>query len=290
MMKKGLGKGLDALFGEEIEEEIEKIELKPGVSELKITQIEPNVNQPRKNFDNEKIEELAESIKENGVVQPIIVVKSGESYKIIAGERRWRAARVAGLKKVPVIIRNDISDSKVLELALIENIQRQDLNPLEEANAFQTLINTYNMTQEKVAQIVGRSRPAVANTLRLLNLDERVQKMLNDNRISEAHARAILPITSNDKQYEMALIIEKRGMTVRDIEMLMRRRKKSKTPAMENIFTKDIEDNMKGYFGTKVKIISKNNQKGKIIIEYISNNDLDRIMEIMGINNKDIIS
>ena len=284
-MKKSLGKGLDALFGEEIEEKIENIEGKSvnGLTELKITDIEPNVEQPRKIFEQEKIESLAESIKENGIMQPIVVSKMNDTYKIIAGERRWRAARVAGLKTVPVIIRNDITDSKVLELALIENIQRQDLNALEEANAFQVLMNEYGMTQEKVAQVVGKSRSAVANSVRLLNLDIRVQEMLNENRISEAHARAILPITSGDKQYEMALLIEKRGMTVRDVELLMRRRKKGKSnDKIEDIFTKTLEDSMKGYLGTKVKIISKSNEKGKIVIEYMSNSDLDRIMDIIG--------
>lgn len=285
-MKKGLGKGLDALFGEEIEEKIENIEGKSalsGVTELKITEIEPNMKQPRKMFDQEKIDSLAESIKENGIMQPIVVSKSNDTYKIIAGERRWRAARVAGLKTVPVIIRNDITDSKILELALIENIQRQDLNVLEEANAFQVLMTEYNMTQEEVSKVVGKSRSAVANVVRLLNLDERVQEMLNENRISEAHARAILPITSGDKQYEMALLIEKRGMTVRDVELLMRRRKKAKnSEKIEDIFTKTLEDSMKGYLGTKVKIISKSNEKGKIVIEYMSNSDLDRIMDIIG--------
>ena len=285
-MKKSLGKGLDALFGEEIEEKIENIEGKnasTGITELKITEIEPNTKQPRKMFDQEKIDSLAESIKENGIMQPIVVSKAGDTYKIIAGERRWRAARVAGLKSVPVIIRNDMTDSKILELALIENIQRQDLNVLEEANAFQVLMTEYNMTQEEVSKVVGKSRSAVANVVRLLNLDPRVQEMLNENRISEAHARAILPITYNEKQYEMALLIEKRGMTVRDVELLMRRRKKTKnSDKIEDIFTKTLEDNMKGYLGTKVKIISKSNEKGKIVIEYMSNSDLDRIMDIIG--------
>ena len=200
-MKKSLGKGLDALFGEEIEEKIENIEGKntsAGITELKVTEVEPNTKQPRKMFDQEKIDSLAESIKENGIMQPIVVSKAGDTYKIIAGERRWRAARVAGLKTVPVIIRNDMTDSKILELALIENIQRQDLNVLEEANAFQVLMTEYNMTQEEVSKVVGKSRSAVANVVRLLNLDPRVQEMLNENRISEAHARTILPIVSNE--------------------------------------------------------------------------------------------
>jgi len=285
-MKKGLGKGLDALFGEEIEEKIENISgTSKAVSELKITDIEPNLAQPRKRFDEEKIEELANSIKENGMIQPIVVSKSNNTYKIIAGERRWRAARSAGLKTVPVFIKDEIDDKKLLELALIENLQRQDLNPIEEANAYKSLMDDYNMTQEQVAEVIGKSRPAIANSVRLLNLDDRVKDMIITGRISEAHARAIVPITSLDKQYELALLIEKKGLTVREIEMLMRQKKKTKKPEkLEDIFTKNIEDNMKEYLGTKVKLISKSKDKGKIIIEYFSNDDLDRIMEVMGMD------
>ena len=285
-MKTGLGKGLDALFGEEIEEKIENISGTSKVStELKITDIEPNLEQPRKHFDEEKIEELTKSIKENGIIQPIVVSKTNNTYKIIAGERRWRAARNAGLKTVPVFIKDEIDDKKLLELALIENLQRQDLNPIEEANAYKVLIDEYNMTQEQVAEVIGKSRPAIANSVRLLNLDDRVKDMIVSGRISEAHARAIVPISSLDKQYELALLIEKKGLTVREIEMLMRQKKKSKKPEkIEDIFTKNIEDNMKEYLGTKVKLISKSKDKGKIVIEYFSNDDLDRIMEVMGMD------
>lgn len=285
-MKSGLGKGLNALFGEEIEEKIENISGNQKVaSELKVTDIEPNLDQPRKHFDEEKIEELSASIKENGLIQPIVVSKVNDTYKIIAGERRWRAARLAGLKTVPVYIKEDIDDQKLLELALIENLQRQDLNPLEEANAYQMLINDYNVTQEKVAEIVGRSRPAISNSIRLLSLDERVKQMLIGGRISEAHARAIVPINSGDKQYELALLIEKKGLSVREIEMLMKKRKKTKkTEDFEDVFTKNIEENMKEYLGTKVNLITKAKGKGKIVIEYFSNDDLDRIMEVMGMD------
>ena len=285
-MKTGLGKGLDALFGEEIEEKIENISGTSKVStELKITDIEPNLEQPRKHFDEEKIEELTKSIKENGIIQPIVVSKTNNTYKIIAGERRWRAARNAGLKTVPVFIKDEIDDKKLLELALIENLQRQDLNPIEEANAYKVLIDDYNMTQEQVAEVIGKSRPAIANSVRLLSLDDRVKDMVVAGRISEAHARAIVPISSLDKQYELALLIEKKGLTVREIEMLMRQKKKSKKPEkIEDIFTKNIEDNMKEYLGTKVKLISKSKDKGKIVIEYFSNDDLDRIMEVMGMD------
>lgn len=285
-MKKGLGKGLDALFGEEIEEKIENISgNSKAVSELKITDIEPNLAQPRKHFDEEKIDELSKSIKENGIIQPIVVSKVNNTYKIIAGERRWRAARSAGLKTVPVFIKDEIDDKKILELALIENLQRQDLNPIEEANAYKSLIDDYNMTQEQVAEVIGKSRPAIANSVRLLNLDDRVKDMIVAGRITEAHARAIVPISSLEKQYELALLIEKKGLTVREIEMLMRQKKQAKKiKKTEDIFTKSVEDNMKEYLGTKVKLISKSKDKGKIVIEYFSNDDLDRIMEIMGMD------
>lgn len=284
-MKKSLGKGLEALFGEEIEEQIEEISNKKSIIELKISQIEPNVAQPRKSFDEEKISELSKSIKENGLIQPIVVSKDGDTYKIIAGERRWRAARLAGLTTVPVFVKNEIKGQKLLELALIENLQRQDLNSIEEANAYQTLISEYNMTQEQVAEVIGKSRPKIANSVRLLNLDKRVQEMLISGRISEAHARAILPIENNDKQYELALMIEKKGLNVRDVEMLMRSRKKSKkNEKAENIFTKNVEENMKNYLGTKVKIVTKSKDKGKIVIEYFSNDDLDRIIDIIGMD------
>ncbi len=284
-MKKSLGKGLEALFGEEIEEQIEEISNKKAIMELKISQIEPNVAQPRKSFDEEKINELAKSIKENGLIQPIVVSKEGDTYKIIAGERRWRAARLAGLTTVPVYIKEEINGQKLLELALIENLQRQDLNSIEEANAYQALINEYNMTQEQVAEVIGKSRPKIANSVRLLSLDKRVQDMIIEGRISEAHARAILPIENKEKQYEIALLIEKKGLNVRDVEALMRQRKKStQKEKVEDIFAKNIEENMKNYLGTKVKIVTKSKEKGKIVIEYFSNDDLDRIMDIIGMD------
>ena len=288
MAKKGLGKGLDALFGDTIEEYNENNlvkEEKKGLVEVKLRDIEPNREQPRKFFDEEKINELAESIKENGLVQPIIVSKNGERYKIIAGERRWRAARVAGLSTVPVVIREDtLEDGKILELALIENIQRQDLNAIEEASAIKSLMSEYKMTQEMVAQKIGKSRPAIANTLRLLNLDKRVQDMLIEGRISETHARAIVVIEDNDLQYDLAQEIEKKGLSAREIEAYMRAKKEKKsTKKKENIFAKDLENRIKNYLGTKVKIVTKTKDKGKIVIEYVSNDDLDRIVNLLGI-------
>jgi len=284
-MKKGLGKGLEALFGDDIEEKIDEISNKKVITELKISQIEPNIDQPRKQFDEEKISELSKSIKENGLIQPIVVSKAGETYKIIAGERRWRAARMAGLTSVPVYIKEEIKGQQLLELALIENLQRQDLNSIEEANAYQALITEYGMTQEQVAEVIGKSRPKIANTVRLLSLDKRVQEMIITERISEAHARAILPIENKDKQYEIALMIEKKGLNVREVEMLMRQKKKSaKKEKIEDIFAKSVEENMKDYLGTKVQIVTKSKEKGKIIIEYFSNDDLDRIIDIMGMD------
>ncbi|MBE5812534.1 MAG: ParB/RepB/Spo0J family partition protein [Clostridiales bacterium] len=288
MAKKGLGKGLDALFGDTIEEYNENNlakEEKKGLVELKIRDIEPNREQPRKMFDEEKINELAESIKENGLVQPIIVSKDGNRYKIIAGERRWRAARVAGLSTVPVVIREDtLDDKKILELALIENIQRQDLNAIEEAGAIKSLMSEYKMTQEMIAQKIGKSRPAVANLLRLLNLDRRVQDMIIEGRLTETHARAIVVIEDNDLQYDLALEIEKKGLSAREIEAYMRAKKeKKKTQKKENIFAKDLENRIKNYLGTKVKIVTKTKDKGKIVIEYVSNDDLDRIINLLGI-------
>ena len=288
MAKKGLGKGLDAWFGDAIEEYNENNlvkEEKKGLTEIKLRDIEPNREQPRKFFDEEKINELAESIKENGLVQPIIVSKNGSRYKIIVGERRWRAARVAGLSMVPVVIREDtLDDGKILELALIENIQRQDLNAIEEAGAIKSLMSEYKMTQEMVAQKIGKSRPAIANTLRLLNLDKRVQDMLIEGRISETHARAIVVIEDNDLQYDLAQEIEKKGLSAREIEAYMRAKKEKKsTKKKENIFAKDLENRIKNYLGTKVKIVTKTKDKGKIVIEYVSNDDLDRIINLLGI-------
>ena len=290
MAKKGLGKGLEALFGETIEEysenkSISYEEEKKGLVEVKIREIDPNRSQPRKMFDEEKINELAESIKENGMVQPIIVSKDGSRYKIIARERRWRAARVSGLSTVPVVIREDnLDDKKILELALIENIQRQDLNAIEEASAIKALMSEYKMTQEMVSQKIGKSRPAVANLLRLLNLDSRVQEMIIEGRLTETHARALVVIEDNDLQYELALEIEKKGLSAREIEAYMRAKKEKTTKLKkENIFAKDLENRIKNYLGTKVKIVTKTKDKGKIVIDYVSNDDLDRIINLLGI-------
>ena len=288
-MKKGLGKGLEALFGNDIEETIENTidakALNTGLLDIKLSQIDINREQPRKNFDEEKIKQLAESIKEDGLVQPIIVAKTGNRYKIIAGERRFRAAKVAGLSTISAIVRDDnLDDKKLLELALIENIQRQDLNPIEEGMAIKSLINEYSMTQDMVAKKLGRSRPAITNTIRLLNLDKRVQAMLINGDLSEAQARSLVVIEDSDTQYKVACEVVKRGLNSRDVEELMRAKRESKKGVVkENVFAKDLEDRIKNYLGTKVKIVMRTKEKGKIVIEYMSNEDLDRIVNLFGL-------
>lgn len=286
MKKMGLGKGLDALFGDDIATKVEpkKEEVEKGLLEVKLTDVEPNKEQPRKNFDEEKIALLAESIKENGLIQPIVVRKENNKYKIIAGERRWRAARVAGMKKVPIIIK-EASDEQVLQMALIENIQRQDLNSIEEAMAFKYLVEEYGMTQNQVAQKVGRSRPGVANIIRLLNLCPKVQDMIVTGRLSEGQAKTLLSIEDPDLQYEIALEVEKRAMTVRDVESLIHARTQvKKGKKLENVFTRAVEERIKEYLGTKVKVRSNSKDKGRIVIEYYSNDELERILETMGVN------
>lgn len=274
-MKKGLGKGLDALFTNNEKNE-------GSVLEIKTSEIEPNIGQPRKNFDDEKIQELANSIKEHGIIQPIVVSKEENFYKIIAGERRWRAAKVAGLATVPVIIKS-VDPKKVVELALIENIQRQDLNAIEEAEAIKVLINEYNLTQEEIAKTLGKSRSKVANTLRLLNLDIKLRELVLKEKISEGHARALLSIEDKEIQLKLAQEIIEKGLNVRDIEKYVQKINTSKKikKSHKNIFFNDIEENLKNFFGTKVKITSSNKDKGKIVIEYMSNNDLDRIIGLI---------
>jgi len=278
MAKKALGRGLSALINtEESREE--------NLTELKINEIEPNINQPRKNFDDEKLIQLAESIKQHGIVQPIVVKKEKDTYKIVAGERRWRAARIAGLKTVPVIIK-DLTDKQLMEIALIENLQREDLNPIEEAEAYENLIKEYNMTQEEISKIVGKSRSAIANSIRLLGLVDEVRDFLINGEISSGHARALLAIENGELQIKAAKEVIKRGLNVRETENLVKRYLKEKTGKIEKVKSEElieIEERFKDIFGTKVKI-SPNNKKGKIMIEYYSSDELERIIElIMGI-------
>ena len=229
--KTGLGKGLDALFGGDlINEEIEeKEEIKDGekITKMKLTEIEPNRNQPRKKFDEESLEELANSIKEYGLIQPIVVAKKEDYYEIVAGERRWRASKKAGLKEVPVIIRED-DERRNKEIALIENIQREDLNPIEKAMGIRSLMDEYGLTQQKVADILGKARTSIANTVRILNLDQRVIKLALEGKLTEGHCKSLMAIEDNDKQYEMALYMIESGDSVREAEKKMQRTKKLK--------------------------------------------------------------
>ena len=289
----GLGKGLDALFAnksyiEDIEEEkeITKKDKKSGkevIEKIKIIEIEPNKNQPRRKFDMESIEELAESIKVYGVIQPIIVTKKDGFYEIVAGERRWRASKKAGLTEIPCIIReNDERTNK--EIALIENIQREDLNPIEKARGFRQLIDEYGMTQQELADKIGMNRTTVTNSLRILNLDKRVIDLALEGKLPEGHCRSLLAFEP-DEQYEIALKVIESGKSVRDIEREIKNKQqtkkisKSERKKYEAIY-KDIEDRFQGFFGTKVKL-DAGVRSGKIIIKYSNNEDLERILELI---------
>ena len=276
--KTGLGKGLDALFASNIaDEDIKENEV---IENLKITEVEPNRNQPRKSFDEEALEELAESIKRYGVIQPIIVVKKDDYYEIVAGERRWRASKKAGLKEIPAIVREG-DERKNKEIALIENVQREDLNAYEKALGIKELMDSYGLTQQEVSEILGKSRSSIANTVRILNLDERVIELIKQGKIAEGHARTLLAIEDKDKQYQMALKMIEKGATVRDFEKNVKFNKnmKKKDEKYEAIF-RDIENSFQGFFGTKVKL-EPGKRKGKIVIEYASNDDLERILELI---------
>lgn len=281
--KTGLGKGLNALFAEApiIEEEEQILQSdNDSIQKIKLINIEPNREQPRRTFDDESIDELAESIKRYGLIQPIVVTKKEDYYQIVAGERRWRASKKAGLVEVPCIIREE-DEKKNKEIALIENIQRQDLNPIEKAKGFKQLMDEYGMTQMQLSEAIGISRSAVANTVRILNLDERVINLALEGKLTEGHCRSLMSIVDGDKQYEMALQIIKTGDSVRDIERKVKNTKqlKKKDQRYEAIF-KDIEESFSGFFGSPVKL-NAGKRKGKIIIEYASNEDLERILDLI---------
>ena len=274
----GLGKGLDALFSNTpVDEEIGKNEI---VKNLKIIDIEPNKEQARKMFDEESLEELSESIKNYGVIQPIIVTKKENYYEIIAGERRWRASKKAGLTEIPAIIRED-DERKNREISLIENIQREDLNPIEKARGIKVLMEEYDLTQQKVAEILGKSRSSIANSVRILNLDERVIDLALEGKLTEGHCKALMAIDNPEKQYNMALYMIESGDTVREAEkkMQVRKKMKKKDERYEAIY-RDIENTFQGFFGTKVKL-DAGKKKGKIIIEYNSNEDLERLLDLI---------
>ena len=295
--KNGLGKGLDSLIPStghkkaapakpEVKKEVvvEKVIKKEEVM-VKITEVEPNREQPRKNFNEDALLELADSIKQFGIIQPLVVQKQDNYYEIIAGERRWRAAKLAGLKEVPVIIKNYTEQERV-EIALIENIQREDLNPIEEAMAFKRLLTEFDLKQDELAERVSKSRTAVTNSMRLLKLDERVQQMVVDEKISTGHARALLAVGDKEQQYNLANKIFDEKLSVRETERLMKNlqkeKKDKKDQKAENEFIyKGIEEKIKMILGTKVTVNHKKNNKGRIEIEYYSNEELERIMDLL---------
>lgn len=300
--KSGLGKGLDSLIKDSSSAkktaaantsfENKAEEMKSGEQMMKINMVEPNRDQPRKKFEEDALLELADSIKQFGVLQPLLVRKRKDYYEIIAGERRWRAAKMAGVKEVPVIIK-DYTEQEIVEIGLIENIQRENLNPIEEAMAFKKLLEEFNLKQDEVAERVSKSRTAVTNSMRLLKLDERVQEMIVDDMISTGHARALLAIDDKEQQYDLANKIFDEKLSVRETEKLVKEIKNPKKPKMkkkvENEFVyTDLENRMKEVMGTKVNISSKGNGKGKIEIEYYSDDELERMFEmIMSIRKDD---
>lgn len=273
MVKKALGKGLSALIPES--EEINE----NSILELKITEIEANENQPRRNFDQDALKDLAESIREHGIVQPIIVRKEKDVYQIVAGERRWRAARLAGLRTISAVIK-DYSDTQILEIALIENLQREDLNPIEEANAFKSLMEEHNLSQEEIAKRIGKSRPAIGNSLRLLNLHDEVKEFLITGKITAGHARALLSIEEREKQIDMANRIINEGLNVRQVEKFAREKKQKRTKKAKTSEVMELEEKLRNFFGTKVNLIH-GKKKGKIEIEYYGIDDLDRILSLL---------
>ena len=295
--KKGLGAkglGINALINTEMEDmkasKPAKKKTEEAVLELELDMIEPNRKQPRKYFDETALEELAASLKAYGMIQPIVVKKSGDYYEIIAGERRWRAAKIAGLTKVPVVIKK-WEEGEAFEAALVENLQREDLNPMEEAESYQRLQEEFGMSQEKIAEKVGKSRSAITNSLRLLQLDPRVRNFVVENKLTGGHARTLLPVTDGDEQFELAEYVIEEGLSVRAVEALVKvhLNKVEKPAEKEEELSKDdareyraIEDDLKSLFSTKVKLkpLGKRN-KGKIEIEYYSDEDLERLLALL---------
>jgi len=284
MIKKGLGRGLDALFqSSEADTRISDYIKHEAFQEIKISDIDRNINQPRKIFDDESLSELADSIKQHGVLQPIIVKSDGTRFKLVAGERRWRAARLAGLKEIPAIIK-DSDEAQSIEIALIENLQRENLNPIEEAEGIRQLIELLQLTQEQTAQKLGRSRPAVANSLRLLALPDELKAMIRRDELSSGHARALLAIEDEKAREIIARRAIEAGLNVRQLEDLVKKyrqsrsEKKSKQAKLESILT--IEAALKEYLGTKVEIIH-GRKKSAIYIEYYDDNDLERIIDML---------
>lgn len=289
--KSGLGKGLDSLITDKVGKSSAKEVIKPDTM-VDIDKVEPNKEQPRKNFDEDALLELSESIKQFGILQPLLVQDKDTYYEIIAGERRWRAAKLAGLKKVPVIIKK-LTDQEIVEISLIENIQRENLNPIEEAIAYKRLLTEFNLKQDEVAERVSKSRTAVTNSMRLLKLNEKVQQMLVDEMLTTGHARALLGIEDQEEQYVIAQKIFDEKMSVRDIEKLVKKLQKEKSEKEKTVkqpvetneqmqaIYHDLEEKMKTIFGTKVTINTKDMKKGKIEIEYYSSDELDHLMDLI---------
>ena len=292
MAARGLGKGLDSLIPNAVGEAKTKnegkktAEAKGPETIVKITMVEPNREQPRKNFDEDALQELSDSIKQFGLLQPILVQDRKDHYEIIAGERRWRAAKLAGLKEVPVIIRN-YTEQEIVEISLIENIQREDLNPIEEAQAYKRLLTEFNLKQDEVAERVSKSRAAVTNSIRLLKLSDKVQEMVIEEKISTGHARALLAVEDAEEQYELAQKIFDEKLSVRDVEKMVKNlHKPAKVKKLDDktmqIIYQDIEEKLKQRLGTKVAVSSKGDGAGKIEIEFYSNDDLDRLIDMIG--------
>ena len=280
----GLGKGLDTLIPPKKETKKEVVEVKKIEEFIDINKIEPNKEQPRKSFNEDSLIELSESIKQHGIVQPLVVTKKDDYFEIIAGERRWRAAKKAGLKEVPVVVK-DYSPQEIMEIALIENIQREDLNPVEEAMAYQRLIKEYDLKQDEVAERVSKSRTTITNSLRLLKLDDRVQDMLIQESISSGHARALLAVKEGDEQYNLAMKIFDEKLSVRETEKLIKslnkvKSEKPKKKELANDFVyRDLEEKLKMITGTRVVINRKTEKSGKIEIEYYNQEDLEKIIQ-----------
>lgn len=292
--RNGLGKGLDSLIPNKSvktpENEVKKPDIKDESSKsgeimVKINEVEPNRDQPRKEFDEDSLVELADSIKQFGILQPLLVQKKKDYYEIIAGERRWRAAKIAGIKEVPVIIK-EYTNQEIVEISLIENIQRENLNPIEEAMAYKRLLEKFNLKQDEVAERVSKSRTAVTNSMRLLKLSDRVQQMIIDDMISTGHARALLAIDDEEQQYMLANKIFDEKLSVRETEKLVKDlknpKKEIKKKKIEHVFVyENLEEHMKNIIGTKVSVNPKANGKGKIEIEYYSEEELERIYDLI---------
>lgn len=289
MAKRGLGKGLDTLISAEAVKPMVKEETGQAETVVKITKVEPNREQPRKNFDEDTLQELADSIKQFGLLQPILVQDRKDYYEIIAGERRWRAAKLAGLKEVPVIIKN-YTEQEIMEISLIENIQREDLNPIEEAIAYKRLLDEFNLKQDEVAERVSKSRSTITNSMRLLKLCDFVQQMVVDDKLTTGHARALIPIEDEEQQKQLAERIFDEKLSVREVEKIVKgilnptEKKPRKEDVPQNIqyIYEDIENKLKEKLSRKVEISAKGkNGTGKIELEFYSNDDLDRLIEVL---------